>query len=347
LTTIATISALVESTFRKLPQVAPTPPDFWIPVVTPVIPVAWPAEQFIYYAYARRTGGRVDAYEVSEPWARIDSGPEPVLVPLSGELKSLGVDHLRPATIGERRLFDEVEQAGPLEDLCVAAGRDNRVALLVRRSYCHWRSQNRIANTILPWHPTFAAFLDCMNVDAVTEPASRPQPDALFLPEFRRRWPAPKGRSNPWQLTVTEGFPLDWPVGPKTRLAYYAIAIRVDRTSPVPCPHEETEPWGVVVRDGLDGALAFTSLTAAPRSMGIQQGRSPPESYWQLLHKIQAALDARYQSNIDELLMHAADDPDIAVLVRDYYKQWTEGEPLLAAWVLPRHASFAAFIRNA
>jgi hypothetical protein len=347
LTASSHISALVESAFRNLPQVAPTSPNFWIPVVTPVLPVAWPAEQFVYYAYARRTGSRADAYEVSAPWARIDSGPEAALVPLSGELKSLGVDYLRPATVGEHMLFDEVKQAGPLEALCVAAGRDDRVALLVRRSYCHWRSQNRIANTILPWHPAFAAFLDCMNVNAVTEPMPRPQPYALFLPEFRRRWPMPKGRPNPWQLTVTEGFPLDWPVRPKTRLAYYAIAIRVDRTSPVPCPRETTEPWGVVVRDGHDGALAFTSLTTVPTSMGIQPGRPLPDSYWQRLREIQAALDARYQSNIDELLIHAADDPEIALLVRGFYKQWIEEEPLLAASVLPRHASFAAFIRSA
>jgi len=83
--------------------------------------VPWPAERLVYYAYARcRLGAAVE--DVSEPWARIESGSEPVLVPLSGQLKWLGRQGVKAPTIGQRMIFDEVARAGPLEDLQLAAG---------------------------------------------------------------------------------------------------------------------------------------------------------------------------------------------------------------------------------
>ena len=172
------ISALVKSAFAdvrgidgeapyKAPPGAPPPcpPEtVFVPEITPPLPVQWPAELCVYYAYARQFLGG-DAERVSEPWARIESGSELVLVPLSGQLKLLGTQGVNPATVSQRMVFDEGARATPLEDLLVAAGQNAAVATLVRKSYCSWQSHNRIAKAVLPWHPNFAAFLDCANVD--------------------------------------------------------------------------------------------------------------------------------------------------------------------------------------
>jgi hypothetical protein len=342
------ISALVKSAFAGVrgidgPPSGP-PRAFFVPQITPPLPVPWPAERSVYYAYARcRLGAAVE--DVSEPWARIESGSEPVLVPLSGQLKWLGRQGLKAPTIGQRMIFDEVEGAGPLEDLLLAAGSNDGAAALVRRSYCSWQRQNLIAKAVLPWHADFAAFLDCAHV--AIEPVPRPQPSALIQPEFNRRWLLPKGRPDVWELVTTNGFPSEWPVGPKTKITYYAAAVRYDKTLPAPRPWEVTEPWSVVVRDGYDGALAFTSLTSDPKSLGIEPAKARSASFIPLLKEIRDVLDARHLSGIDELFMPAAEDPQKAALVGGWYKQWTEDNSLLSAWVLRRHPAFAAFIGSA
>jgi hypothetical protein len=174
----------------------------------------------------------------------------------------------------------------------------------------------------------------------------RRRPIELIQPEFYRRWPLSKDHPQVWEMCTTNGFPSEWPVGPKTRIAYYAAAIRYDKTLPVKRPCEVTEPWGVVVRDD-DGALTFTSFTSAPKSLGIEPVRPASGYAFQLLRRISELLQARKQSGIDELFMPAAQDPQMAALVGSWYKQWIEDNSLLAAWVLPRHAAFAPFINSA
>ena len=334
------------------------PPDLpetnFVPEITPPLPLPWPAERFVYYAYARQILGGDAAHDsepwarpenVSEPWARIESGSELVLEPLSGQLKLLGRQDVKPAPVRQRRVFDEGARAAPLEDLLLAAGKSAAVAQLVRKSYCKWQSHNLIASAVLQRHPEFARFLDCAN--AVKEPLARPQPSALIQPEFNRRWLLPKDRPNDWELCTSNGFPAEWPVGAKTKIAYYAAAIRCDKTSPEPRPWEVTEPWGVVVRDGYYGALAFTSLTSNPNSLGIEPGKARTGSFVALLKKISDLMQDRQHGAIDELFAAAAQDPQMAALVRSWYKQWIEDNSLLAAWALPRHAAFAAFINGA
>lgn len=353
------ISALVKSAFagvrgidgklppEGIPEGAPSGPQgpFFVPQITPPLPVPWPAERLVYYAYAGcRLGAAVE--DVSEPWARIESGSEPVLVPLSGQLKWLGRQGVKAPTIGQRMIFEEVARAGPLEDLLSAAGNNGTAAALVRRSYCSWHRQNLIAKAVLPLHADFAAFLDCAHV--AIEPVPRPQPGALIQPEFNRRWLLPTGRPDVWELLTTNGFPSEWPVGPKTKITYYAAAIRYDK-GPW-CEQRSwqvTEPWGMVVRDGYDGALAFTSLTSDPKSLGIEPAKVRSACFFSLLQKINDVLGARHQSGIDELFIPAAEDPQMAALVGGWYKQWTEDNSLLSAWVLPRHTAFAAFISSA
>jgi hypothetical protein len=202
-----------------------------------------------------------------------------------------------------------------------------------------------IKSTDRSQHADFAAFLDCAHV--AIEPVPRPQPSALIQPEFNRRWLLPKGRPDVWELVTTNGFPSEWPVGPKTKITYYAAAVRYDKTLPAPRPWEVTEPWSVVVRDGYDGALAFTSLTSDPKSLGIEPAKARSASFIPLLKEIRDVLDARHLSGIDELFMPAAEDPQKAALVGGWYKQWTEDNSLLSAWVLRRHPAFAAFIGSA
>jgi hypothetical protein len=351
------IAALVKSAFadmrgidgklatKGIPEGPPGPPGtIYVPQVTPPLPVPWPAERVVYYAYARcHLGAAVE--DVSEPWARIESGSEPVLVPLSGQLKWLGRQGVKVATVGQRLIFEETARAGPLEDLLLSAASNDATAALVRRSYCSWQRQNLIAKAVLPWHADFAAFLDCAHV--AIEPVPRPQPGTLIQPEFNRRWLQPKGRPDIWELVTTNGFPSEWPAGPKAKITYYAAAIRYDKTLPAPRPWEVTEPWGMVVREGYDGALAFTSLTSEPKSLGIEPAKARSASFFPLLRKIRDVLDARHQSGIDELFLPAAQDPQLAALVGSWFKQWVEDNSLLSSWVLPRHAAFAAFINSA
>jgi hypothetical protein len=361
------ISALVKSAFAEVRGIdgkvadpanpggtlSGPPRTFFVPEITPPLPVSRPAECLVYYAYARHHLGAA-LESITEPWARIESGSEVQLVPLSGQLKSLGTQGVKVLTAGQRLISSEVARAGPLEDLLLAAGRNDAAAALVRRSYCSWKAHNLIAKAVLPWHPEFAAFLDCAHL--AIEPVPRRRPIELILPEFYRRWPVSKDHPPVWEMCTTNGFPSEWPVGPKTRIAYYAAAIRYDNTLAGKRPCEVTEPWGVVVRDGEPGtegvpwqtsALTFTSLTSAPNLLGIEPARPASGYAFQLLRKISELLQARKQGGIDELFMLAAQDPQLAALVGSWYKQWIEDNSLLAAWVLPRHAAFAAFITSA
>jgi TPR repeat protein len=330
----------------------PDPPGTpFVPEITPPLPVPWPAERFVYYAYATRISGGDIAHvsdplaipeDVSEPWARIESGSELVLVPLSGQLKLLGRQDLKPATVRQQMVFDAGARAAPLENLLSAAGKSSAVAQLVRESYCKWQSHNLIASSVLQWHPDFAGFLDRANL--VKQPV--PQLGALIQPEFDRRWRLPKDRPDDWELCTTNGFPAEWPVGWKTKISYYAAAIRYDRASPVPRSREVTEPWGVVVRDGMYRPLAFTSLTADPKSLGIEPGKAQTDSFLALHKRISEVMQARQRTAIDELFFAAEQNPQIAALVGNWYQQWIDGNSLLAAWILPRHAAFAAFING-
>jgi Sel1 repeat len=339
-TTRERVLALVKTAFAGVRGAVPgDTPGTFEPEITPPLPGQWPSERFVYYAYARQIL-EADAENISEPWARIESGEEPVLVPQSGQLKWLGRQGVNTATVDQRMVFDSQARAAPLEDLLSAAATNADVAALVRKSYCNWQSRNLIARDVLARHPDFAGFLDCANVGK--KPAARPQPDALFRPEFGRRFLLPKDRPDVWELRTTSGFPLEWPVGPKTKIAYYAVSIRPDARSRDPSPCEVTEPWGMVVRDGYDGALAFTSLTGDPKSLGVEPANAPTSSAH--LRKVRCELSARHQTAIDELFLPAAQDPQLAALVGTWFKRWVEDSPLLAACVLPRHAAFAAFI---
>jgi len=360
------IMALVNAAFADLqgidgqaqPKATPegTPPDPpetpFVPQITPPLPVPWPAERFVYYAYARRISGGDVAHlsdplevpeDVSEPWARIESGSELVLVPLSGQLKLLGRQHLQPATVRQQMVFDAGARAAPLEELLLAAGKSPAVARLVRESYCKWQSHNLIASSVLQWHPDIAGFLDCAKL--AKQPVAELR--ALLQPEFDRRWQPPNDGPNDWELCISNGFPAEWPVGWKTKISYYAAAIRYDRTSPVPRPREVTEPWGVVARDGMWRPIAFTSLTTDPKSLGIEPGKARTDSFPALHQRILEALQARQRTAIDELFFAVEKDPEIAALVGSWYRQWIDGNSLLAAWTLPRHAAFAAFINGA
>lgn len=329
------VSALATSSFSRVVGAAGA--AGWIVEVTPPLPLGWPGGRLAYYAYARRhPRGLVDAHQIAGPWARIDAGQPLVLTALATELKPLGTESVRPATRGEVALFQEVDRAGPLERQLAAAARDPAAALLVRRHYCHWQKANRIAREVLPLHPEFAAFLDCASVVAAIEPVRPVHPSTLTDPEFYRRWPQRK--DGIWLAGLTDAFPEQWPATATTRLCYYAFAMRVNRSQPVPSPREVTEPFGLVVRQGQGGPIAFTTLCEMPASLGIQPGRAPAREWYALLR---AMGDDR-----DAMLVHAASDAEAAATVRGFYREWVASEALVAARVLPRHPAFAAFLQG-
>jgi hypothetical protein len=47
----------------------------WALEVTPPLPVAWPGNELVYYAFGRRLKpGLIDGCEVAAPWARASRG---------------------------------------------------------------------------------------------------------------------------------------------------------------------------------------------------------------------------------------------------------------------------------
>jgi len=335
------VAGLVEQAFAAIRDTPRSRFDVWTAMVTPPLPLDWPDGPLVYYAYARRMrDGLVDGQEVSEPWARIERrrrlfGERLALVPLTERLVPRTVEGVRPLTDGEKALYAEVAAAGPLEDQLARARRDPAAATLVRRSYCHWSSLHAISRAVLPQHPAFVAFLDCDRITAVVEPVRPPPPEPLARPEFDRRYPRRPDRA--WQMRVTDGFPLEWPATPRTPIAYYAFAIRVEDGHPVPKPREVTAPWGLITRDGQGGALRFTSLADTPVSLGIQPGRAPAETWYPLLRSL--------DKDRDGMLVRAR-DPITAARLRNWYQHWIDDEVLLAPVILARHPAFAAFLRG-
>jgi hypothetical protein len=148
------------------------PPPFefpWTTALTPPLPLEWPPRRLVCYRYASRLRrGLCDACEVSEPLARICGGEEVAMAPVP---TSWGMQGVRPLTRGETDFLAEVKTAGSPEDLLTAAIADPDIALLARRYFCFWASNNGvIARQVLRWHPEFVAFLDCPNVPPIVEP---------------------------------------------------------------------------------------------------------------------------------------------------------------------------------
>ena len=74
-----------------------------------------------------------------------------------------------------------------------------------------------------------------------------------------------------WQLRVTQGFPQDWPAGPRTPIHYYAYAIRA-WTKGLPqlkeLVHENVTPQPVFVYKvlgKLDPATCGAKRPASPK----------------------------------------------------------------------------------
>jgi hypothetical protein len=103
----------------------------WVLDVTPPVPDRWPEDQLVYYVSARRLRpGLLDGKDIAVPWARADQRGNVTL--LTDGVTLLGTEGIRPMTRGEVALSQEVERAGPLEELWPRATRD-REPFFVRR----------------------------------------------------------------------------------------------------------------------------------------------------------------------------------------------------------------------
>lgn len=303
----------------------------WVLEVTPPLPESWPQQTLVYYAFAHRFRPTlIDGQEVAAPWAKADERGNVTL--LTDSVTLLGTEGIRPLTGGEILLLKEVQQAGSLEELWRRAAHHAPIAMLLRRWYCHWSNVRSVSRHVLARHPELAAFLDCAHVTIAIEPVRPPAPDSLIWPEFLRRY----GKGNGvWQHRTTPPLPASWPASRDTAFAYYVWSIRVFQADEVPKRRETSEPWGIVVRAGVGGALAFSSLHELPPSLGVQPGRRPAEGHIKLMGEL---------GEMDEALVRAGQDHAVAELVRRYYQEWISSEPLLAPLVLARHPEFAAFL---
>lgn len=322
------LSSLLDPHFRQIPGSIG-----WVLDVTPPVPMCWPEEPLVYYASARRfRPGLSDGQDIAAPWARVDSQANVTL--LTDSVTLLGTEGIRPLTRGELLLLQEVERAGPLQDLWPLAPRDPAVAMLLRRWYCHWSRVRLVSRDVLARHPEFAAFLDCARVTVAIEPVAPPVASSVTWPEFIRRY----GKGNGvWQHRTTPPFPTSWPPTHDTDFAYYVWSIRVFQADEVPKRRETSEPWGIVVRAGVGGPLAFSALHELPPSLGVQRARRPPDGHAELVLQL---------GELDEALLRTKHDQDTAGRVRRYYQDWLLGEPLLAPLVLQRHPGFEAFVHG-
>jgi len=321
------ISSLLNECFERHPG-----SRGWVLEIMP--PVPEPDGQLVYYASARRfRPGLSDGHEVAALWAKADQRGNVTL--LTDAVSLLGIEGVRPMTRGEIALFEEVERAGPLEDLWRRASHDGGAAMLLRRRYCFWSRVKLVSREVLARHPNVAAFLDCARVTIAVEPVDPPAPDSLIWPEFLRRYG--KG-NNVWQPRKTPPLPASWPLIRSTALNYYVWSIRVLQADEVPKRRETSEPWGIVVRAGVGGPIAFTALHELPPSLGVQQGRRPSDGHFAL---------SRELGDLDQALLRATQDPVAADGVRRYYQEWFLDEELLAPLVMRSHRAFDAFVRRA
>ncbi|HET9956681.1 MAG TPA: hypothetical protein VFQ61_19425 [Polyangiaceae bacterium] len=328
---MTSLVAMVEERFARLPGSAGWKLELSFP-----LPVGWPARSYVRYAYGSRLRpGLADGIEVAAPWARLDASDPSIFEYLADRVSLLGIQGVHPMSRGELDLIAEINRAGTVDDLLARAPHDPSAAELVRRYYCNW-SKQLIPAQLLRHHPEFATFLDCGNVQALREPAPKASPDVLLYSEFNKRWPNSPSRR--WMPRLTPAFPMEWPASPRTNLCYYAHAICVDRSLPVPCPREVLAPWGVILRNGRGGSLAFFASQTEARSLGMQAGRSPPPDW----------LETRRALGEDEeyALLQATSDPVRGGAVRRFYREWMLDEPLLAPAIIARHPEFFAFVTN-
>ena len=153
-----------------------------------------------------------------------------------------------------------------------------------------------------------------------------------------QQMPATAGASRSpcaWQAATTLAFPEPWPphAGMALTIYAYATGFAPDIADGV----QVAAPWGLLHVDPVSETVRFERLSADLVPLGIQ-GVRPMSPH---------ALQAPAHDGIPALWQAARQghvEPANAAAIRAAYREWLEGNGVIAASLRPRHEAFFAWL---
>ena len=172
------IKSLLDREWRKVEDTSagmslPNRPVLWSYQVSPPFPMDWPpgaTRRLCYYAYATgfsMQGGLADGVYVAAPWCRVivtpSGGGQPTVERLSGRLREIGIQGVRPISADDKVIYDQAESVERLLATLNAAPEESAAERRqLRAYYCAWAGHNgTVVAEIRGLHEGFFRWLAC------------------------------------------------------------------------------------------------------------------------------------------------------------------------------------------